>query len=308
MNSISVILCTWNPNKELLNRVIQSLKNQTLFQQNWELIIIDNKSDVEICSWLDLSWHSDSRILREEKQGLIHARIKGSIEAQYELLVSVDDDTLLADDYLENIQNIYTKYPNLGTIGGRSIPIFEFVPPLWIKEFYGILAIRDLGEFEIIEQLENEKNLSSYPTCGPLLIAPRKSCMLKYIDFFNKNFYSKDLGRKGNDLSSGEDNDINLFIYKTGFQVGYFPELIFYHIIPESRTKVSYLAKLVFSSSISWVKVLENYNINPWRKIPKWTVPFRNLRAWISHKAWKNEVNYIKWKGACGTFQGLSEI
>lgn len=308
MSKISVVICTWNPNKELLDMVLNSLQKQTLSQQQWELIIIDNKSEIEISSWLDLSWHRDSHIHREEQQGLIYARIKGTHEAKYDLLVSVDDDTLLADNYLDNVQKIYNKFPHLGNIGGRSIPIFESRPPFWIKEFYAILAIRDLGEYPIIERLKNKNDLFYYPSSAPLLIAPRKKCMLNYIDFFNNNNYSKYLGRKGNSLSSGEDNDINLFLFKSGFSLGYFPELIFYHIIPEKRTTVNYLARLVFSSSMSWVKVLENYHINPWKKIPKWTVPLRILKAWFSHKAWRSEVEYIKWKGACGTFQGLSEI
>ena len=308
MSSISVVICTWNPNQATLLRVIESLQKQTLSREKWELLIVDNKSSIEISSWLDLSWHKNSRIIREEELGLIHARIKGTIESKNDILVSVDDDTLLEINYLENVEKIYKKYPQLGIIGGKTIPIFKSPPPLWIKEFYGILAIRDLGECAIIDQLNNYEKILGYPNCAPLLIAPKKACMLNYIYFFNQNSYCKTLGRKGKNLSSGEDNDINLFIYKSGMAIGYFPELIFYHIIPESRLKVDYLSKLVFSSSVSWVKVLENHRINPFKKIPKWTVPFRNLKAWLSHKAWRSDADYIKWKGACGTFQGLSEI
>lgn len=308
MNNISVIICVWNPNHRLLHQVIQSLQKQTLPQDNWELLLIDNKSDVEVSSWLDLSWHRNYSIIREEKQGLIYARIAGTIHAKYDILVSVDDDTVLENTYLENVLKIYNKYPQLGIIGGRSIPIFETTPPTWISEFYRILAIRDLGEFPIIEQLKDQESLSTYPQSSPLLIAPLKSCMLGYIDFFTNSIFSKELGRKGNILSSGEDNDINLYVYNSGVSLGYFPELIFYHIIPENRTKVDYLAKLTYSSSLSWIKVLENYQINPQKKIPSWTVPLRNIKAWFAQKAWRSDVNYIKWKGACGTFKGLSEI
>jgi glycosyltransferase involved in cell wall biosynthesis len=308
MNKLSVIICTHNPGIPVLEKVLNSLKIQTLPQQQWELIVIDNNSDVKISSWADLSWHREAVVIEEQQLGLINARIRGTLAAQHEILVSVDDDTPLFPDYLENVARIYTDYPQLGIIGGRTVPLFDEEPPLWLEEFYGCLAIRDLGEVQIIEQLLQNEPLTQYPACAPLLIAPRKSCMLAYIEYLRGNTLSQGLGRRGRSLSSGEDNDINLFIYRSGYALGYFPELRFYHIIPEKRMKTMYLSRLQQGINRTWVKVLENYHINPWKKIPGWTVFPRQLKAWFTYRAWKNDANYIRWKGACGTFRGLSEI
>jgi hypothetical protein len=37
-------------------------------------------------------------------------------------------------------------------------------------------------------------------------------------------------------------------------------------------------------------------------------VPLRKLKAYFTYKAWENEPNYIKWKGACGMFEGLAKL
>lgn len=308
MHNLSVIICTHNPNIAAFERVLDSLKIQTLPQQQWELIIIDNNSVPEIGTRTDLSWHIDAVIIIEKQLGLIHARIRGTLAAKHEILVSVDDDTPLFPDYLENVARIFMEYPELGIVGGRTVPLFEKEPPLWLEEFYGCLAIRDLGDNQIIEQLHKDETVSKYPGCAPLLIAPRKSCMLAYIEYFRNNTVSQSLGRRGRALSSGEDNDINLFIYRSGYALGYFPELKFYHIIPGKRINTAYLSRLQQGINRTWVKVLENYHINPWKKIPVWTLLPRQIKAWFTYKAWKSDANYIRWKGACGTFRGLSEI
>jgi len=305
--TLSVILCSYNPDRNIFEEVVTSLKNQTLPYNYWELLVIDNNSSEAISNWLDLSWHPNARIILENKIGLINARNRGTIEAQYEYLISVDDDTALFEDYLACAQNIYSSDPSLGIIGGRSFPKFLKEPPDWISEFNVLLAIRDLGETEITIQ-KSKFNIDKYPACSPILIAPRKKCMNEYLHFFSKNEISKNLGRKGSNLSSGEDNDINMYIFLKGYKLGYFPNLKFYHIIPEFRLTKKYLAKMAYESSRSWVKMLSNHNIRPWIPISRKTVWMRQLKAFFKQKAWLSKPNYIRWKGACGTYKGLSEL
>ena len=304
---ISVIICTHNPNHVYLDKVLTSLKHQSLNKDEWEIIVIDNKSENELIKILDLSWHPNNKIIREDNLGLIHARITGARQAQHEILVSVDDDTPLYPDYLEQVLRIYDQYPELGVIGGKTIPEYEVTPPEWLHQFNGLLAIRDLGDLPIIEKLTGT-GLKNYPICAPLLIAPKKSCMLLYLDHYLNSTVSQSLGRKGDQLSSGEDNDINLFIFKNGYALGYFPELKFIHIIPERRMQKNYLGRLQFNTSKTWIRVLNKYNINPWPPIKKNTVFLRKIKAWFAYKVWKSAAEYIKWRGACGTFEALSEI
>jgi glycosyltransferase involved in cell wall biosynthesis len=305
---LSVIICTYNPKAPILDRVLNSLKQQTLPLTEWQLIIVDNRSDNDVPTKCDLSWHPEHLLVREEKAGLIYARICGTLQTKHEILVSVDDDTPLFPNYLENIQQIFLQNPDMGIVGGRTVAEFAVPPPAWIKSFYPLLAIRDLGEEPIIQQLKVNDTLQQYPQAAAVAVmSMRKECMLDYVEHFNTDNISHTLGRKGNDLSSGEDNDINLFIYKSGYALGYFPQLKFVHLIPESRLQADYLARLQYSSSKTWIKVLSKYGINPWPKIPKLTVGFRKIKAWISYRAWASPKNYIRWRGACGTFEALAK-
>jgi glucosyl-dolichyl phosphate glucuronosyltransferase len=305
---LSVVICAHNPNIDYLNRVLDSLKSQTLSHDFWELLLIDNNSKQSLKDIFDLSWHFKSQVIIEEKLGLIHARVRGVKEAKHEIIISVDDDTPLFPDYLENALNIYLENPQLGIIGGKTIPIFEEEPPKWLNEFYTCLAIRDLGENTIISKLDKNAKASSYPDCAPILIAPKRECMLKFINYYEQSLAAQSLGRRGQDLASGEDNDINLFIYKEGYALGYFPQLKFYHIIPAKRMSKEYLSRLQYSMNKSWVKVLSIHNIFPWEKISPSTLPLRKAKAWLSYRAWKSDPNYIKWKGACGLFEGLAAL
>jgi glycosyltransferase involved in cell wall biosynthesis len=301
---LSVIIPTYNPDPERLNQTLGGLKNQTLALDRWELILVDNNSSFDVSGKIDLSWHPDHRVITEPRQGLTVARLKGFAAARRDIIVLVDDDNILENHYLQHTLDIFSAYPFMGAIGGKSIPRFDHGQPDWLKEFYGNLALRDLGEAIIVNSWNN-----SYPHAAPIGagLAIRKCSLETYIAkiSFEKNIIAD---RQGNSLSSGGDNDMVLDILKAGYQVGYFPSLSLIHIIPEKRTKVAYLARLLNNTNKSWVLLLENHGINPWEKIPGWTVPLRKIKAWFTYKAWLNEVNYIRWKGACGTYDGLSEI
>lgn len=304
MNSIlSVIIPTYNPDLKRLNQTLRGLSEQTLAPDRWELIVIDNNSSFDIAGEIDLSWHPDHRIIAESRQGLTFARLKGFSAARGSIIILVDDDNILENHYLQHTLEIFEKYPFMGAIGGKSIPRFEDAQPGWLKEFYGNLALRDLGEEIIINSWDN-----TYPHAAPVGagLAIRKRTLETYVERISlgKNIVAD---RLGNSLSSGGDNDIVLDILKAGYQVGYFPLLSLIHMIPAERTKVVYLARLLNNMNKSWVMVLENHGINPWKKIPGWTVSLRKTKAWFTYKAWLSRVNYIRWRGACGTFDGLSE-
>jgi len=306
-NILSVIVCTYNPNLEILNRVILSLKSQTLQSEHWELIVIDNNSTEPLDTKLDLNWHPNSKIIIEKNQGLALARIRGVKESANEFIVFIDDDNVANNEYLNNSLQLFTKYESVGLFGGKALPNYlEHTPADWIKGYIGLLGCRDLGEKELISTIEDKK-VDEYPYFSPIGtgMCIRKKVFLTYLNEIENSNFRKNLGRKGAALTSGEDNDIVITALKSGWQVGYFPQLLIEHIIPEKRTTKEYLGKMNQAQNKSWIQLLLFHAICPWSQIPKWSVPLRKSKAFFTYKAWTNQEAFIKWKGACGLYEGL---
>jgi glycosyltransferase involved in cell wall biosynthesis len=309
---ISVIIPTYNPNFYRLKRVLEGLKSQSLHHQYWEVIIVDNASpNTEIFSNLNLSWHPSAKIIREENLGLTRARTAGIQSSQGDYLVFVDDDNVLDSNYLKNVIEIFQQYPDVGVIGGKSLPEFEVEPEPWINQFSVCLALRDLGDqIQLYSYKDTPNSDKQHPKFAPIGagMALRKSAAQDYINTLTENQERLALDRTGRSLQSGGDCDINLTVLEAGWRVGYFPQLQLTHLMPASRLTKKYLAKVSFASSRSWVQVLDLHGIRPWQKIPRWTVLPRKFRAFFRYKPWKDAVSYIRWQAACGTFEGLGAL
>ena len=99
---------------------MNALKAQTLPRPQWELLLVDNKSEKNWRTNGILSWHPNSRHVREDEIGLTAARLRAIREATGELLVFIDDDNILAPDFLEKALAIASRCPYLGAFGARQ--------------------------------------------------------------------------------------------------------------------------------------------------------------------------------------------
>ena len=140
--AVSVILCTHNPRADYLSATLESLQLQSLVRASWELLVIDNASESWLAPRLDLGWHPQARVIREETIGLVHARRRGITESRGHLLVFVDDDNVLAPRYLQSAIALSQMHPEIGAFGGQIVPRFEATPPAWTEKYWPMLAIR----------------------------------------------------------------------------------------------------------------------------------------------------------------------
>jgi glycosyltransferase involved in cell wall biosynthesis len=308
---LSVVICTYNPDAAILNQVLQSLQDQTLPFEQWELIIIDNNSHLPIETAFDLSWHPYAKIIKEKHPGLLHARVKGVNVSNSSLVVFVDDDNLLESDYLKLSYDFFENHPVVGCFGGKSLAVFETEPPSWFFKTGINLGCQDYGNEVYISDFKKMNfKLSVYPSKAPIgtgMVISKKA-FLQYYNDVKDNLGRLGLGRKGKGLTSGEDNDIVLTIVKKGFEIAYVPQLIVSHLIPANRYSRGYLQKIAFESSRSWVKVLSFHDLCPWRKIQSWTYGFRVIKSYLYYNAWRSPLSFIKWRNSCGQFKGLSEL
>jgi glycosyltransferase involved in cell wall biosynthesis len=299
---LSVIVPAHNPDEERLQRTLVALRDQSLPSDLWETIIVDNASSRPLAKeqWPGIA-PANARVVREPRPGLTYARQCGVRETGGPFLVFVDDDNVLAPDYLEYVLRIFTEHPRLGACGGRCVPEFAAVPPLWVHEFFPLLALRDYGDDPVIS---SEGSEGGYPTRAAPIgagMAMRREAMETWL---NSSPASALADRVGDELSSAGDNDIVLTLLAHGWHVGYFPELKLTHLIPATRLVPKYLERLNRGIQKSWMQVLTKHGANPWQPIAAWTVPLRASKAWFIYRAWSSPAARIRWHGARGHFEG----
>jgi len=305
---VTVIIPTHNPHPERLRRTLEGLRAQEYPADRWECLLIDNASTepVEAERFAD-EFPAALRVVHESELGLSSARKRGFHEAAGRLVIMVDDDNVLDRGYLANAWRRFEDHPKVGAAGGRSLPEFEEPPAPWVGEFNGLLALRDLGGEAMISQglLDPDSGRKSYPRPAPI-----GAGMVLRADaaraWAAESGARKLSDRRGKALTSAGDNDIVLTIMEQGWEVAYFPELTLAHLIPAGRMTPGYLARLNRGIQKSWVEALRSHGIEPWPRVPEWSVPLRKLKAWAACRAWSGPAGRIRWQGACGRIEGCA--
>jgi glycosyltransferase involved in cell wall biosynthesis len=245
--SVSVVLCTHNPRPDYLCRVLASLRGQTLPAEQWEFLLIDNASTRPLEEMWDISWHSRGRHIREDEIGLTPARLRGIHESNGKLLVFVDDDNVLAPDFLDQATAISARYPVLGVFGAGILePDFEVQPPAKLRPRLGLLALRSVPSALLNN---NASDAQSKPWGAGLCVTRRVA-----------NFYRQlvpDLGiaavldRRGPRLFCGGDDLFSRVAAESGLRSGLFPDLRITHLISAGRLSQHYLVRLIHDHALS---------------------------------------------------------
>ena len=224
--SVSVILCTHNPRPDYLSRVLASLRGQTLPAERWEFLLVDNASEQPLAEIWDISWHSRGKHIRENELGLTPARLRGIRESSGELLVFVDDDNVLAPDFLVQATAIYAQYPIVGAFGAGILePEFEVQPPAKLGPYLSRLALRST---QLALWSNNVRDLQSTPWgAGPCVTRRVADSYRKLIEDLGINAV---LDRRGKQLFSCGDTVFSRVAAQAGLAFGVFPELQITHL------------------------------------------------------------------------------
>jgi glycosyltransferase involved in cell wall biosynthesis len=245
--SISAIICTHNPRPDYLRRVLDALKAQTLPQEQWELLLIDNASKEPLAKGCDLSWHPQARHIRDDELGLTPARLRGIAEAEGGLLVFIDDDNILAPDYLERAAAIPGSYSHIGVFGAGTLePEFEEQPEPAVRAWLHMLALRS------VSRPTWTNNVADY-FCAPHgagLCVPRRFAA-RYSQFVRELRTSEVLDRDGENLFCGGDDLFSWLSVGGDVGFGIFPGLRITHLIPAGRVRQDYLVRLVHGHTFS---------------------------------------------------------
>jgi glycosyltransferase involved in cell wall biosynthesis len=245
--AISVVICTLNPRPDFLHLVLEALKSQDLPTTEWELLLVDNASVQPLMASWDLSWHPHGRHVREERPGLTAARIRGIEESRADMLVFVDDDNVLAPDYLRTARAILRALPHIGVIGAGTLEgEFEVAPAPELVPYLRALSIRCVPN---ASWGNNTDARDTVPWGAGLCVT--RNVASSYRPFLERLGVNELVDRRGDHLFCNGDVAFSWTAVTCDLGFGVFPQLRIKHLVAGSRVTQRYFLKLALDGTFS---------------------------------------------------------
>jgi glycosyltransferase involved in cell wall biosynthesis len=145
---VSVVISTYN-RAEVLLRAIESLLDQALDPERFEIVIVDNNSTDDTRQTVQalLAKASNLRYVFEPRQGVSYGRNAGILAARAPSIAFTDDDVRVSPSWLSTIVQVLAEHPEVACVGGRVLPNWAGPWPGWLtREHWGPLALQDYGD------------------------------------------------------------------------------------------------------------------------------------------------------------------
>jgi glycosyltransferase involved in cell wall biosynthesis len=250
--AISVVIPAHNPRPDYLARVLAGLQAQTLPHDRWQLALVDNASEPALRERVDISWHPNAAHVHEPALGLTNARLAGIAATSGDVVVFVDDDNVLAADFLVHALAISEQRPFLGSWSGSVEPDYEdagVAPP---PALHALLTLRSPSG----EVWSNDPGHAAAIPWGAGLCV-RRAVATAYAQEVHANRARLRLDLNGARMIYGGDTDIAFTGCRIGYGMGVFPALKVTHLIPAARCTTRYLAGVAYGRGYS--EVLHGY-------------------------------------------------
>jgi len=245
---ISVIIINYNNYIDTLD-CLKSLQNQ--LYKNYEIILLDNGSNYE--SYVNLK-----KVIKPYIKTLNINLFRNNLNVYFAsannkainisngtYICLLNNDTLVSDNYLEELINFYDKYPNAGMISPK-IKVNDNKDYIWYAgaiinyRNVNIAKLRGFWEYD----RSNDKYLNITKTdyaAGTTLFFKRE--IIEKVGFLDEIFFMY-----------YEEVDWNLRAKKLGYHNYYLPKTIVYHKVPPLNNKQS-LFKWFFTNRNSQIIV-----------------------------------------------------
>ncbi len=232
---LTVIICTYNRDK-YIGQLLESIAKNSLPKSEYEILLVDNNctdNTRKICEdFVSLHKKISFRYVVETEQGLSAARNCGLKNAKGELVVFVDDDAFVDENYLSEYVDFFDKHPDVMALGGPIEPFYETQEPKWMSQYTKALLTGWMN-------YGNQARLyprGRYPGGG--------NAAYRKLIFDKVGYFNTELGRKGNLLLSSEEKDIFDKMNSIGMKVMYIPKPVLHHCIPQAKLENDYFNRL----------------------------------------------------------------
>jgi len=224
---VSAIICTHN-RAAYLKKAIQSLVDQTLLKEQYEVIVVDNGSiDDTKAVVKSFECFKNLHYLHDSVLGLSQARNTGWQSARGEYIAYLDDDAIACPEWLERIvQAFETIKPRPGSVGGKVAPVWEANRPKWLSK-----------QMELALTIVDWTDKAAFLTEGYQFLAGANVAYLREV-LKRAGGFSTSLGRKGSSLLSNDEILLKRYLTESNLGTYYDPEIyVQHHILAERLVK-----------------------------------------------------------------------
>ena len=238
---ISAIICTHN-RVDYLPKAIQSLIDQSIPKDTYEIIIVDNCStDSTREEAARFSQQANIRYIYEPTLGLSHARNAGWRTAKGRYAAYLDDDAIACPVWLQTIIEVFeTVVPRPGCVGGKVEPIWEAPRPAWLSDdLVTGLTVIDWSPTPFALPDLRQQWLAGVNIAFPVEVLERLRGFVSGLD------------RAGKKLLSSGDVFLEKQIVQAGFSCFYHPEMAVAHHIQKARLQQRWFTRRYYWQGIS---------------------------------------------------------
>lgn len=254
MQGVTVIVCCYN-SEALIADTLNTLAAQEIPNAfKVEVVLVNNNSTDQTVTTAQKAWNDFGnpfplRIVDQPKAGLSNARIAGLKAANNELTIFCDDDNRLKSDYLKIASAIMSSNPSIGALGGQGKATSSMALPDWFEERQSSYAVGP--------QAETAGDVAPRRYLYGAGLAVRTALLLNLLD---SGFEFWCGGRKGNQLTAGDDSEICRWILLAGYKLWYDPSLQFEHFMQPKRLTQEYFDGMM-QGFLAGNKLLNIYDI-----------------------------------------------
>lgn len=227
MIGISLVICCFNSANRLPDTLAHVVTQTVPASIPWEVIVIDNASTDRTAEIARSVWPREAptslRVVRENQPGLIHARLRGFRESQYEFVSFIDDDNWISPNWVSNVFTLMMEHPEVGACGGEVEAAYNEDLPSWFSKF--------AKRFAVGSQY-SRRGLIDHSTLWGAGLTIRKQA---WDDLISHGFSPLLSGRRGKHQSAGDDSELCFALILAGWKLWYEPRLKLKHFMPLSR-------------------------------------------------------------------------
>lgn len=254
---LSVIIPTRN-RSSYLQGTLKSIVNQTLRQEDFEVIVIDNGSTDDTKEITNSFNDSIKNLIYiyDDRPGLHIGRHRGLMMSKSDILVYADDDIIAFPTWLESILESFND-SSVALVGGKDLPKYESNPPFWILEkWYKLCEFGHcMYELSLIDFGDEIKVIKPCYVFG-CNFAIRKQILLE-----TKGFHPDGMPFDRIEFRGDGESFVSRYIKQKQLKTIYNPNASVYHLVTKDRMSMDYFKKRAFCAGVEESYVTKRYAV-----------------------------------------------